>query len=192
MNRVGPVDQVILLELSRQVLHAAIDLSIPEKQLWDHFRSSHLGGAPIFRQPGCVFVTLRKQGQLRGCVGKVGQPEPLGEATTENCFAAALRDPRFDPVKPPELADVQVELTLLGPLQPMPSPDRLIIGRHGILVTQGYSRGLLLPQVAEELGLEPTQFLSLGCKKAGLRENAWRRDARVEIFPAQHFGSWSQ
>ena len=192
MNILGPVDQVILLELSRQVLHAAIDLSIPEKELWGHFRSSNLGAAPVFRQPGCVFVTLRRHGELRGCIGKVGQPGPLGEATAENCFAAAMRDPRFDPVQPYELADVQVELTLLGPLQPMRSPHRLIIGSHGIHVTQESSRGLLLPQVAEEMGLEPTQFLALGCKKAGLPEDAWRHDARVELFPAQHFGFWSQ
>lgn len=192
MNSLGSVDQVMLLELSRQVLYAAIQLSIPEGQLWSHFRNSKLGGARIFRQLGCVFVTLRRNCQLRGCIGKLGKPEPLGQTIAKNCFAAALRDPRFDPVEPSELAEIQIELTLVGSLQRMESPDRLIIGRHGILISQGDSRGLLLPQVAEELGLGPSQFLALCCRKAGLQENAWKREARVEHFSAQHFGFRSQ
>lgn len=134
-----------------------------------------------------AFVTIHKGGRLRGCIGYVDPLKPLYQTVRECALAAALHDPRFDPVTADELPELRVEISVLSPLQDI-SIDQLEIGRHGLLVSQGFQRGLLLPQVAVEWEWDRDRFLEEACLKAGLPPGAWRQGARIQAFTARIFG----
>lgn len=134
-----------------------------------------------------VFVTLRKHGDLRGCIGYVTGRVALAEGVRDNAVNAASEDPRFGPVKPEELKDIDIEISVLTPLRPVADPTKIVVGRDGLLIQKGMRQGLLLPQVATELHCTREQFLDLTCRKAGLEPGAWR-DAALYSFTAQVFG----
>ena len=137
-----------------------------------------------------AFVTIKRRGQLRGCLGTLQCRRGLAEEV-ERCAAdAASEDPRFPPVSKEELPELSLEVSVLGPLEPIDpaKADAFEIGRHGLVVERGVHRGLLLPQVATEWGWTPEQFLRQTCVKAGLPEDAWRHGARVYRFAAEVFG----
>ena len=134
-----------------------------------------------------AFVTLRIDGRLRGCVGRVESDRPLDETVRGAARAAAAEDPRFPALRPAELPHVVIEVSVLGALEPCAGPQALVIGRHGVLVEQGRRRGLLLPQVAAEQGWSASTFVSQGCVKAGLRPDAWRHGAELFRFEAEVF-----
>ncbi len=136
------------------------------------------GGA--LAQLAGAFVTLRHGGRLRGCIGRVEAAEPLADTVIRCAISAALQDPRFDPVQRDELDGLAIEISILTPPVPV-LPGEIEIGRHGLVVTRGAFRGLLLPQVAVEHGLTPERFLEETCRKAGLMPGAWR-DAETAIY----------
>ena len=138
---------------------------------------------------GGVFVTLKKLGRLRGCMGTLDASQPLAEAVQYAARVAALSDPRFSPVALSELPDVSVEVSILSNPWPMQSIDDLQIGTHGIVVRKGLQRGLFLPQVASEHQLDKHTFLSRCCaEKAGLTPDAWQDpDTEVLLFTAEIF-----
>lgn len=127
-----------------------------------------------------VFVTLHVRGHLQGCIGVTQPSEPLGEAIVRCAVSAALEDPRFTPMKESQLEEMDVEISLLSPLEPI-LPEVIEIGRHGLLIVLHAQRGLLLPQVAIEHRLTREQFLEETCRKAGLRREAWR-DPEAQLF----------
>jgi AmmeMemoRadiSam system protein A len=129
----------------------------------------------VFRTPCGVFVTVHVQGKLRGCIGVVEAIEPLSVNIVHCATGAALRDPRFSPIREEELPAVEIEISLLSPPAPILA-SQIELGRHGLIVVQGHRRGLLLPQVATEHRLSREQFLAETCRKAGLPENAWQSD----------------
>ncbi len=133
-----------------------------------------------------VFVTLHKHGHLRGCVGYIESAKPLDQTVRECARAAALTDPRFDPVEPEELPHLHLEISVLSPLEDI-RPEQVEIGRHGLLISSGYQRGLLLPQVPIEWKWDRETFLRETCRKAGLDEDAWEHGARIQAFTAQVF-----
>ena len=137
-----------------------------------------------------VFVTLKLRGELRGCLGTLDCQEALSDEVARCAAQSASEDPRFPPVTRAELADLALEISVLGPLEPIDphQPDAFTIGQHGLVVEQRSRRGLLLPQVAVEWGWTPEQFLRQTCVKAGLAADAWRHDARVYRFDAEVFG----
>lgn len=137
-----------------------------------------------------AFVTLKHRGELRGCIGTLQCRTTLAEEIVRVAIGAAREDPRFAPVSSAELADLTVEVSVLGPLERIDpnDPAAIDIGRHGLVVEQGYRRGLLLPQVAPEWGWDRETFLSQTCRKAGLPPDAWRRGAIVHRFEAIVFG----
>jgi AmmeMemoRadiSam system protein A len=137
-----------------------------------------------------AFVTLKRGGRLRGCIGTLQCRRSLPEEVRRVAVSAAREDPRFAPVTAPELADLQIEVSVLGPLEPIDprDPAAVEIGRHGLVVEQGARRGLLLPQVATEWGWDRESFLSQTCVKAGLPPDAWRHGAAVYRFDAIVFG----
>ncbi|HEX8044025.1 AmmeMemoRadiSam system protein A [Candidatus Deferrimicrobium sp.] len=137
--------------------------------------------------PGAAFVTLTKNGRLRGCIGYTEAVAPLFKVIQECAVAAATEDPRFPPVSPTELPSVRVEISVLTPMFPI-RPEEVEVGRHGLMVTQGRMRGLLLPQVPVEWGWDRETFLDQACVKAGLRPSAWRRGATLRAFTAEVFG----
>jgi AmmeMemoRadiSam system protein A len=97
-------------------------------------------------------------------------------------------DPRFEPIRPDELADLDIEISVLTPEREVASIGDIEVGRHGLIIEQGGRRGLLLPQVATEYGWDAAAFVSYTCVKAGLSADAWRRGARILVFEAQVFG----
>jgi len=127
-----------------------------------------------------AFVTLKRHGRLRGCIGHIVGDKPLRETVAEMAQAAAFNDPRFPPLTPDEFAELDVEISILSPLSRCQAMD-VKLGRHGLLVRRGEHSGLLLPQVAREYGWDRETFLTQTCLKAGLPPAAWQ-DQATEIF----------
>jgi AmmeMemoRadiSam system protein A len=134
----------------------------------------------IFGERRGVFVTLRNSARLRGCIGVVEADTPLGDSVARCAAGAALQDPRFAPMRVTDLSHLQIEISLLSQPEPI-DINAIEIGRHGLIIVSGERRGLLLPQVAIEHGLNREQFLSETCRKAHLLRDAWR-DARTQIL----------
>jgi len=137
-----------------------------------------------------AFVTLKRGGQLRGCIGTLECRLPLAEEIRRVAVSAAREDPRFPPLTSAELEGLDVEVSVLGPLEEIDprDPAAIEIGTHGLVVEQGLRRGLLLPQVATEWGWDRETFLSQSCRKAGLALDCWRNGAKVYRFAATVFG----
>ncbi len=144
------------------------------------------------QRPGGAFVTLHRSGDLRGCIGRIDAPDPLAEVVAECAVSAAIRDPRFPPVTPDELLALDVEISILTPLERVSDVSEIQVGRHGLVMRQGFHSGLLLPQVATEWGWDRDTFLAQTCRKAGLPSDAWRRGAEIFKFEAEVFGEEKQ
>jgi AmmeMemoRadiSam system protein A len=145
------------------------------------------GARGTLSAPGAAFVTLTKNGRLRGCIGYTEAVAPLFKVVQECAVAAATEDPRFPPVSSNELPSLRVEISVLTPLVPI-RPEEVEVGRHGLMVAQGRMRGLLLPQVPVEWGWDRETFLDQACVKAGLPPSAWRQGATLRAFTAEVFG----
>lgn len=136
-----------------------------------------------------AFVSLHKKGHLRGCIGTFETSQPVVKQVTEMAEAAATRDPRFSPVTETEISDLDIEISVLTPPQTIESVDEIVVGTHGLVISQGYKRGVLLPQVATEYGWDRETFLRHTCQKAGLREDAWiDSKTTIQVFTAEVFG----
>ena len=139
-------------------------------------------------EPGGAFVTLRRGKNLRGCIGHLESgPTSLALGVLWAARSAALEDPRFERVRPEEVAELTIEISVLTPFEEI-APEKVVPGTHGLVIQQGNRRGLLLPQVATEHGLSRERFLEETCVKAGLPRDAWRDAAtRVFAFTAEVF-----
>lgn len=135
-----------------------------------------------------AFVTLYLRGRLRGCVGYAWPLTPLYRAVPECAVSAAVEDHRFRPLHPKDLPETEIELSVLSGLDRVGGASDVLVGTHGLLVSQGTRRGLLLPKVAVEHGWTPERFLEQTCLKAGLSGQAWKNGATVERFTATVFG----
>jgi AmmeMemoRadiSam system protein A len=175
-------DRLLLLRLAREVIAAHIAgarLPAPSR-------------AGIFARFGGAFVTLHARGDLRGCIGHVEVDKPLGDVIRRCAVAACSSDPRFPPVTEAEVAGIEIEVSLLGPLEPIAGADGIEVGRHGLVVERGWSRGLLLPQVAVEWQWDIETFFAQTCHKAGLPRDAWKNGAKLWRFEAEVFGEAEQ
>ena len=137
-----------------------------------------------------VFVTVKRRGELRGCLGTLQCRRGLAGEVARCAAEAASEDPRFPPVTADELPYLSVEVSVLGPLERIDpnEPGTIVIGRHGLVAEQGHRRGLLLPQVATEWSWTVEQFLRQTCVKAHLPPDAWQHGARISRFEAEVFG----
>jgi hypothetical protein len=140
----------------------------------------------VFSEKRGVFVTLRKDKNLRGCIGFPYPYKRLDEAIIDSAIAAATEDPRFPPVKPKEMDEITVEVTVLTPPEKIEAkleelPEHVEIGRHGLIVRRGAFSGLLLPQVAIEYNFDAEEFLSQTCMKAGLPPDCWLMEG-TEVY----------
>ncbi len=128
-----------------------------------------------------VFVTLKVNENLRGCIGRLDHEWPVWRKVPELARAAAFEDNRFEPLSPNEMEKLDIEVTLLDEPVDVNDLSEVVIGRDGLIVEKGYRRGLLLPQVATEYGWNVEEFLSHTCLKAGLDANEWKRGG-VRIY----------
>lgn len=136
-----------------------------------------------------AFVTLHRRGELRGCIGYVRAVKPLRQAVAEMAVQAALHDPRFPPVSARELPEIDIEISVLSPLEEVADVSQIEVGKHGLVIQEGARSGLLLPQVATEYGWDREAFLDHTCLKAGLPAGSWKRQGVVVLrFTAEIFG----
>ncbi|MFH1754295.1 MAG: AmmeMemoRadiSam system protein A [Candidatus Latescibacterota bacterium] len=143
---------------------------------------------PILRSHRGAFVTLKIAGRLRGCIGYIEGSSPLQKTIADMAKAAAFQDPRFPALTAKEVPSVTIEISILSPLFPITQPEEIEVGKHGLVIEQGYRRGLLLPQVASEYKWDRDVFLEHTCEKAGLAKDAWKdADTRIFVFSAQVF-----
>ncbi len=147
----------------------------------------------LFEEKRGVFVTLNKHENLRGCIGYPYPVFKLKDAIIDAAISAAVSDPRFPPVTTEEFKEVTIELTVLTMPQvlkekPKDLPEKIEVGRHGLIVKRGIYQGLLLPQVATEYNWSSEEFLCQTCWKAGLPQDAWlEEDTEVSTFEGQIF-----
>jgi AmmeMemoRadiSam system protein A len=144
--------------------------------------------AGALAQPGGAFVTVRCDRQLRGCIGSLEWDRAIAEVVARVAVSAASDDPRFPSVTADELLHLELEISLLGPLEAVAGADAIEVGRHGVVIEEGWRRGLLLPQVAVEWGWDRETFLSQAAVKAGLPPDAWKTGAKIYRFEAEVFG----
>lgn len=144
--------------------------------------------AKVFDEKCGLFVTLTKDGSLRGCIGYVEGVKPIREAVKDMAYEAAFHDPRFHPLQKQEFPFIAVEMSILTPLEEVKDVKTIQVGRHGLVMQRGYHRGLLLPQVAVEYGWGREEFLNQTCRKAGLEPYCWENGAQVFCFEALVFG----
>jgi AmmeMemoRadiSam system protein A len=177
MSDYSQAERRLLLNLAREAICAALekrqlDLNPPSEHLAEH------RGA---------FTTLHIDGELRGCVGYVFPQYSVYRTVAETAVAAAMDDPRFTPLNPKEYPKLEYEISVLSPVSIIDAED-VEVGKHGLVITYGSRRGLLLPQVPKEHGWDREKFLEQTCVKAGLPPDAWEHGAKIEAFTAEIFG----
>lgn len=168
-------------KLLLQLAHRSIEAALQGRELDLMPPSPHLG------EMRGAFTTLHLDGRLRGCIGYVVPMHPLYRTVAETAQSAAFDDPRFPPVTPEEAPHLIVEISVLSPLRAI-RPEEVVTGVHGLIVTKGGRRGLLLPQVPLEWNWNRETFLSQTCLKAGLPPDAWMQDVDLQSFTADVFG----
>jgi len=135
-----------------------------------------------------AFVCIKKAGNLRGCIGMIEAKEPLYQTIKTMAVQAAFSDPRFCALEPSELSQIELEISVLTPMERIKDPSQIEIGKHGLYIRKGYHSGLLLPQVATENDWDREQFLEWTCRKAGLAPHAWKeQEVELYIFSADVF-----
>jgi len=142
------------------------------------------GFSPAVQEFRGVFVTLKKFGNLRGCIGRLIPEAPLGQLVGAMAIQSALNDHRFRPVTIAEMKDIEIELSVLTPMKTVPRAEDIVVGRDGVLLQKGRAGAVFLPQVATEQGWSREEMLDQLCLKAGLAEGSWRTGAEFQTFQA--------
>lgn len=173
------------LEQKKYLLGLAREAILTYLQKGEHLKPGT--GDKTLREKRGAFVTLKVKGELRGCIGYPLPYKPLVETIVDVAIAAATQDFRFAPLQLEELPAVNIEISVLSLPRPVEKADEVQVGRHGIIVSRGASRGLLLPQVPVEYDWDLETYLRHGCLKAGLEPDAWKRGAKIEVFTADVF-----
>jgi AmmeMemoRadiSam system protein A len=178
MSQLNKQDQETLLQIARDSVHAHLvhqNLELPEIP----------SGA--LSEPRGVFVSIHHGNNLRGCVGTTDPPGSLYQSVAACAVAAASRDSRFKPLQLSEMPEVDFEISVLSPVEVVTDFQNIEVGTHGLIVSRGNARGLLLPQVAVQHQWDREQFLGETCRKAGLPPTAWKQGATVHRFTAEVF-----
>ncbi|ADR18913.1 AmmeMemoRadiSam system protein A [Calditerrivibrio nitroreducens] len=172
----------ILLSIARTILENSFDKKENTLKMLDDLKNK-LDGClynEISIKCGC-FVTLHKFGELRGCIGTFRNDKKLYEVVSDMAIQAAFHDPRFSPLEKDELKDIEIEISVLTPMERLENFEDIVIGRDGLYVRKGFYSGVLLPQVATEHGWDKNQFISYTCMKAGLPPDIWKKD-KIELY----------
>lgn len=178
---ITPADRKYLLALARNTIRSHLAGE----------RRVNINASPVprsCREEKGVFVTLKKNGVLRGCIGFIEGIRPLYQAVIDNAVNAAFRDPRFAPLTRDELASVTIEISVLTTPRPVRNVEDIVVGRDGLIIRLGDNQGVFLPQVPVEWGWGREEYLIQLCRKAGLPDYAWRHGAEIYAFRAIVFG----
>ena len=168
-------EQLLLLQIARD--------SVQSHLLREPLRLPQVSSGVLTENHG-VFVSIHEYGELRGCIGNVNPVETLFRTTSECAVSAAVGDPRFMPLTLGELPEVDFEISVLSLMEQFQDITEIEVGKHGLLISKGRNRGLLLPQVATAYGWDRERFLDETCKKAGLRPGDWKDGAATYGFTA--------
>jgi len=171
----SPDEKTSLLQIARETLERYVRNNEVYRPETDN---------PKFLSKRGAFVTLKKKGELRGCIGFIEPVLPLHQTLVQATIYAASKDARFPPVSSSELKDIDLEISVLTPLKKIDDPRKVEVGKHGLIISKGNRRGLLLPQVPVENRWSRETFLQQTCQKAGLPRDAWRSGAEVYTFEA--------
>jgi AmmeMemoRadiSam system protein A len=171
-------DKQILLGIARDAVTAHLS--------GNRFQPANIESEILLEDHG-VFVSIHNGTNLRGCIGNVMPDQPLHQTIARCAVAAATTDPRFRSMTLSELPHVSFELSVLGVPELVKNVDEIEVGTHGLIVSKGHARGLLLPQVATQYGWDRKEFLEETCIKAGLHRNAWKEGATIHRFTAEVF-----
>ena len=175
----GPDDKRVLLRVARETIRMYLDA--------DTAPFPRAGSARLLRDAG-VFVTLRKRGDLRGCIGRLQADRSLLPLVASMALESALNDTRFSPVRATELKDLEVEVSVLTPMKKIAGPADIVVGRDGVVLRMGDRSAVFLPQVANEQGWQREELLDNLSLKAGLPARAWReKGATFLTFQADVF-----
>src|SRR4030066_404169 len=171
-------EKVPLLDIVKKTIAAKVNNEDTPKFMVD---------SETLREKRGAFVTLKKRGHLRGCIGYIKAVKPLWETVQEMAVAAAVHDPRFPTLKPDEIRDLTFEVSVLSPLKRIKDINEIEVGKHGLYIVNNYKSGLLLPQVAVEHEWDSELFLKETCCKAGLPSQAWKdKETQIYIFSADY------
>jgi AmmeMemoRadiSam system protein A len=182
MSSLAEREKQLLLQLARSALALGVTAGTGIS-----FPLQDFPNEEFLQQPAGAFVTLHRRGRLRGCVGQLPGRDSLAEVVAHCARSAALHDSRFDPVTSAELSEIEIEVSVLSALEAV-TLEAIEAGKHGLVVSQGRHRGVLLPQVASQFNWGAQRFLEETCVKAGLEREAWKDPAtRVQAFTAEVF-----
>jgi AmmeMemoRadiSam system protein A len=137
--------------------------------------------------PQGAFVTLRKKGELRGCIGRMAADIELAKTVGMMALQSAFNDPRFAPLELNEMKNIEIEISVLTPMLPIASPNEIVVGRDGVLLSKAGRSAVFLPQVATENSWNRSEMLDNLCRKAGLAPGCWKQDAKFQVFQADVF-----
>ena len=173
-------DKKALLQIARKSVESAVKGISNDQTQAEPF-------SQVLKEKNGAFVTLRTRGTLRGCIGRMVSDIPLHKLVSEMAVSAATEDPRFNQIQPSELDDLEIDISVLSPLQKVENPLDFELGRHGIYIKKDSTTGCFLPQVAVDTGWTREEFLTQCCStKAGLSPDAWKReDVDVYIFTSE-------
>lgn len=178
MSSLAESEKTLLLQIARNALVAAVERRAD---------TMDLPIAAAIQRPAGAFVTLHKGGRLRGCIGQLPGPEPLVQVVAHCAATAALDDPRFLAARPEELPEIEIEISVLSSLTNI-SAGEIEPGKHGLVISRGWNRGVLLPQVATQFHWNAQRFLEETCEKAGLGRDAWKDpETVIQAFTAEVF-----
>ncbi len=169
-----------LLRLARNTIAEEVGREPPHKdlKLEDEVYKNRCG----------AFVSLHRNEQLRGCIGYIEGIKEIPDTIRDMAKSAAFRDPRFKPLNIIEYDEIDLEISILTPIEPVADINDIVVGRDGLIISRGYHSGLLLPQVPVEQGWDLETFLEHTCYKAGLPGNAWKDGStKIEKFSALVF-----
>ncbi len=174
-------DKRVLLQIARNSIESAIITDTPNHQTQIEITS------PELNEKNGAFVTLKTQGKLRGCMGRMISDIPLYKLVSEMAVSSATEDSRFNQIQPSELKNLEIDISVLSPLQKIEDPLAFELGRHGIYIKKKSRNGCFLPQVATDTGWTKEEFLSQCCSmKAGLAPDEWKKkNIEVYIFTSE-------
>jgi AmmeMemoRadiSam system protein A len=181
-----------MIELKREEQLAL--LSLARKTIADRLSGDYDPGeldfsGEIYKNRCGAFVTLHVKGTLRGCIGNIIGTMPIPDTVIEMAKASAFKDPRFNPLTREEYGLIDIEISILSPIEAVKDVSDIVVGRDGLIISRGYNSGLLLPQVPVEQKWDRETFLAHTCYKAGLPGDSWKKDGiKMEKFSAQVFG----